>query len=313
MYETGSALRIPAKKSGLWTSCRWACSRFRATISLGSQRHPLLSPEPETNTLPARGRVLIMSTWQALLGRVTLFPAIPSGADIGTALEYYRRVWKSDPDNFNKQSQMVAPLGLSFAQGTASGISLTCSVNPTRIDFSITPPARSDGSLGLMQDTRQLHFMLTQIVTAFSEGDTIPVNRGACFVQFANAAGNYRKANEILLATIPEPYNVRLEDEEDFILQVNHPRLFGETKMNIITKWSTDRIQVLSLQASPVQTQMATVSQLLSEHIVSSIAFDNSNAPTSPLSNNSLSTILSEALSAFSAQKSECNLEIDGF
>jgi hypothetical protein len=253
-----------------------------------------------------------MASWKGQLGRITLFPAIPTGADVGSALDLYKRTWNSDPDSFQKQPQIGLPFVASIAQGTVSGLSIACSVNPIRIDLSITPPSSSD--FVLIEDTKLFHNVLSQVVQSVTENNTIRVNRAACFVQFACPAKNYQEANELIRTILPKQFTLQLADEEDFILQVNRPRQIDDVKMNYITKWAVDRLQILALQVlAPQAQQTPTMSKLLSEHIVGSVTFDNSNAATAPLSKERLATILGEAFRVVSEQQYEAHLGLEGF
>ena len=255
-----------------------------------------------------------MASWKAQLGRITLFPVIPTGADLGSALELYKRTWNSDPDNFQKQPQVGLPFAASTAQGTVSGFSIACSVNPIRIDLSITPPPSSDAKFILIENIKIFRDALAHIVQSITENNNTTVNRAACFVQFARVAKDYRDANDLIRTILPKQFAVELADEEDFILQVNRSRRIGDVKMNCIAKWSVDRLQVLSLQVlTPQAQQTSAMSQLLSEHIVSSITFDNSNVPAAALTKERLATILGEAFRVVSEQQHEAHLELEGF
>jgi hypothetical protein len=252
-----------------------------------------------------------MAGWKAQLGRITLFPVIPIGAEPGSALDLYKRTWKSDPDSFQKQPQAGLPFVPSTAQGADGGLSTSCSVHLIRIDFTITPPAQSQFTL--IEDIKLFHDALVQIVRSVSENNTSAVNRAACFVQFASLAKDYVEANEIIRSTIPEQYGgMKLGDEEDFILQINRKRQVDDVKMNYITKWSVDRVQFLTI--APLQPQQTVpMSQIVWEHIISSVTFDNSNVPAAVLTKERLTTILTQALAAVAKQQQETHLQLEGF
>ncbi len=162
-----------------------------------------------------------MAGWKAQLGRITLFPAIPMGADLGSALDLYKHTWKSDPDAYQKQPQAGLPFVPSTAQGTDNGLSISCSVHPIRIDLTVTPLAQQNLQFSLIEDTKLFRDALVRIVHSVSEHTTSAINRAACFVQFSSRAKDYVEANEIIASTIPEQYGgVKLTDEEDFILQI---------------------------------------------------------------------------------------------
>jgi hypothetical protein len=249
-----------------------------------------------------------MGTWKAQLGRITLFPTIPAGVNVLSALELYKSVWKFEPDSYQKQVQAGLP---SIAQGTVGGFSVSCSTHPVRIDFSITPPPGPE--LNLVEDTKLFHEALAQIVRASIEGNTTAVNRVACFVQFACKAKDYREANELVRTILPKQYTIPLTDERDFVLQINSPRPLEFFEMNYITKWAVDRVQILSFQVLSPQQQMSPTTQLVSEHIVPSITFDNSNVPAAALTKEHQITILQEAFRFVAEQQRAARLDLEGF
>jgi hypothetical protein len=253
-----------------------------------------------------------MGLWKALLGRVTLFPIIPTGTEAVSALDLYRRVWGSDPDVFQKQPPSGTLLVPSVAQGTQNGLSVSCLVQPVRIDLSITPQAQA--GFKLIEDTRLFHDALSGVVRTITNNNTIPTNRAACSAQFSCPAKDYHEANVFLSSSIPNQYKVALEDEEDFILQINRPRQIDDIKMNYITKWSADRLQVMSLQVVPPQGQAASaLGQLVSEYILANVTFDNSSAPAALLPNDRLHSVLEATLQSMSEQQREANLDLEGF
>jgi hypothetical protein len=253
-----------------------------------------------------------MGKWKAQLGRITLFPIIPAGADVSSAADLYKRVWASDPDNYQKQPQAGLPFAPSFAQGSYSGLIVSCSVHPIRIDFSLSPPTLGP-SLNLIEDTKQFHEVLARTIPSVVEATTTTVNRAACLAQFANVTANYRNANALMLKSLPTQYALRLSDEEDFILQLNRPRAVGELRMNFVTKWSVERLQVLSLQVGPGVIQSSGLNQLVSEHIVGTVLLDNNNSATARLSKDQLSFVLTEALRGVSDGQREAHLDLEGF
>jgi hypothetical protein len=261
-----------------------------------------------------RANVAGMAGWKPQLGRITLFPVIPTGSDLGSALDLYKRIWKSDPDGYQKQPQGGLPFVPSVANGNEDGLSISCSVHPIRVDLSITPPLQQTTQFSLIEDTTLFHGALARIIHSVIETNTIAVNRAACFVQLARVARDYAEANAVIRSTIPEQYgSVKLTDEEDFILQINRKRQLDDIKMNFTTKWTVDRVQFLTLMPVQAQQQNYPTAQLLSENIVSTVTFDNSNVPAAVLSKDQLATILDEALDAVSKQQQDARLGLEGF
>jgi hypothetical protein len=254
-----------------------------------------------------------MGNWQALAGRVTLLPAIPTGGEAPLALDFYRRVWGSDPDIFQKQTSSLVSAP-SIAQGTYKGLVVGCISQPLRIDLSIGPPSKQD--ISLIDDTKLFYEALALIVDKVTKDDDLPtINRAACFAQFSRKSKDYQEANALLSDTFPEEYEVHLTNEEDFILQINRPQMIGNTKMNHITRWSVDRMQVITLQQiqPPQTTQVSALTQLLSEHIIQQIAFDNSNATKGIMSKEDVRSVLNSSFQFISEQVRMTNLDVEGF
>ena len=97
-----------------------------------------------------------MTDWKALTGRISLFPGAPASG-LPSALELYKQAWGADPERFQTIPNALAP---TVAQGKGSGVGLSCSVHPTRIDFNITPPPPSSGEMNLefrlIEDTSRM-------------------------------------------------------------------------------------------------------------------------------------------------------------
>src|SRR5260221_3759195 len=190
-----------------------------------------------------------MSDWRALSARITLFsdPGSRSGADF-SALNLYTRIW-GDPDNFQKAPNPLSP---SQASGKRGPIAVACSAAPRRIDFNLSPPSDDQlTTLSLIEDTTQLHTELQRVALELGKGVVSSgVLRVALFVQFVTVKPTLAEANRTLALMIPERYRPDLTDEGDVILQINNARTssrLSDRKMNFITKWSVDRIQVLSI------------------------------------------------------------------
>jgi hypothetical protein len=204
------------------------------------------------------GAVTFMTNWKPLLGRITFLTSVPSvGNGTGlSALDLYKAVWQADPDNFQKQAPGVFPLS-SQAQGNINSLSVKCSVQPIRIDFTIAPIQSSAilKSIPLIDDPEKLKPEFARIIKALDHNKLkIVATRVACFVQLAHLISNFVDANKIITSILPEAYRLTLSGEEDFVLQINHPRQSGfspQLQMNFVTQWATNRLNLLTLLQGP--------------------------------------------------------------
>jgi hypothetical protein len=265
-----------------------------------------------------------MSEWKSSGGRITLFPAVVS-APPPSALELYRQVWGEEPDGFQKQANPLTP---SVAHGNHNGLKAGCFAQPARIDFNLTPSsspqheAQEGESFPLIEDTALLRSELLRIIDAVAQTAALnSVVRVALGVQFLALKPSFTEANAALTASIPKQYGIKVTDEEDFVFQVNRPytsRSTGGIKTNFITKWSVDRLQIMTLAvqvggpATSAQTP-ASGSQT-AQFIAASLNFDVNNVQTaSPLPNGQPASMLREALTAVAQMQQAVGLNIEGF
>jgi hypothetical protein len=264
-----------------------------------------------------------MSEWKSSGGRITLFPAVSSPPP--SALELYRQVWGKEPDGFQKQANPLLP---SVAHGNHNGLKAGCLAQPTRIDFNLTPgpsrqdEAQEDASFPLIEDTALLRDELSRIIDVVGHNASLsPVVRVALGIQFLALKPSSAEANAVLTASIPERYGVRITDEEDFIFQINQPyssRSAQGIRANFITKWSVDRLQILTFAlqtGGPITTAQipASGSQTV-QFIAASVNFDVNNVQTAiPLPNGQPASLLREALSAVAQMQQAVGLNIEGF
>ena len=248
-----------------------------------------------------------MADWKAQVGRISFFPVITSGAPFPLALEFYKKVWEADPDSFQKQPSSGIALAPSLAQGNHNGLSVSCTVTPARIDFNeYALRLTQETKVNLIEDTGNFRGELERIVRS-ADKFSIATGRVGCFAQFMSPAESFRDANMNVLSILPKRFKLELSDEEDFILQLNNPRRENGFILNLVTKWSVDRVRILNLEFGTGQTQ------LLSEHVVSSITFDNNNLPIASLTKEQINVVLNKALQEISTGLRDANLTLEGF
>jgi hypothetical protein len=222
-----------------------------------------------------------MSDWKALVGRVTLFPATPLSSSF-SALTLFKDIWAGEPDNFQKPTNPLMP---TIAQARRNGMSASCSVHAGRIDLSLDPSPNpgqiAQHPVAMIDDTVVFYRSLTQIINAI-KGNIIPglMARVALYLQFLKIGESFNEANKILTGVIPRTFGLTLSDEQDVIFQINKPRASTKVdsiKLNTLTKWSVERIQVFTVNVPapgmPVQT--VQVPQDIRNFIAPMVVFDN--------------------------------------
>jgi hypothetical protein len=263
-----------------------------------------------------------MSNWKALTGRITLFSGPLASGPLRPALDLFRQVW-GDPDNFQSSPNPLMP---SVAQGRRDNFTVSCAVQPTRIDFNLTPPvapASNDEAvpLSLIEETSQLRAELERIIGFIGEFVvTKSVARVGLFLHFLALMPNIAEANKALIDVMPERYRVGIVDEEDFIFQINRPakslKVEG-VRANRVTKWSVDRFQIFNVAISvnaPVVDTRNMPSQQIRDFIAASVTFDLNNVPAEePLSGGQQSSFLQECLNKTKEMQREFGLKVEGF
>lgn len=265
-----------------------------------------------------------MNDWKSSGGRVTLFPAAMSSPSL-SALELYRRVW-GEPDGFQKQANPLAP---SVANGNRGGLRAGCLAQPTRFDFNLTPPStkqeetQEDTSFPLIEDTSLLRAELLKIIDVVGQDSALnSVVRVALGIQFLTLKPSSAEANALLIAHIPKQYGVKVTDEEDFVFQINRPYLSRNAPgimTNFITKWSVDRLQILTFAVSAggpatASAQAPGPGSHTAEFIAASVNFDVNNTPTATkLSNGQPTSLLREALITIAQMQKAIGLNVEGF
>jgi hypothetical protein len=270
-----------------------------------------------------------MNQWKAAAGRIVLFPATPMFSSPPSAPGLYHSVWGDDPDSFQKQANPLAP---AIAIGKRGDMMAVCSIHPTRVDFSLSPATPSLGeteetekrSFPLIEDASQLCAELLAIIGVVSSGAISgQFNRVALNVQFFALTESLAEANKALTMVIPRQHGVKIADEEDFIFQINQPfpsRTADGIKMNSITKWSVDRLQVLTFAVQTGGAQgpgLASAASIMPQQVTftaASVSFDINNVPAeNPLSAANQSSLLREALTATAQAQQEIGLNVEGF
>lgn len=253
-----------------------------------------------------------MTDWKPFLGRVTLFPV--SGPSIlPSALDLFRKVFGGEPDNFQNAQSALAP---AVAAGKRGGVVVQCSVHPVRIDFNISPmpTTGSEQSVSLIEDVAQFRNQLENVIAAIQKGSiSQPVLRVALFKQSLSLQTGHIAANKAVKSIIPSRYGVKLNEEEDFIFQVNRPyssQTVNRMKLNSVVKWSVERIQLFSIAFPNAPTNVAVTGlprTQTSEFIAASVTFDDNNSPTeAPLNSAQQATLLRE----FQAKSNQLQTEM---
>lgn len=244
-----------------------------------------------------------MAEWKPFIGRFSFFP-MPTSTAVTSAHELYREIWGTEPDNYQRSQNALSP---ASASGKVGSMVVSCLVHPTRIDLNLTAAPTSDSQQGLpfIQDGDELRSEMRRIAKLVRNRPGEPqLSRVALFLQFLSPQKTISEGNKAAGSIIPEKYGLRIQDEEDFIFQINQPyasKFAAETRMNCITKWSVERIQLMTVNV-PSQG-MSAGEQLRSPRITvliaASVSFDINNSPAdTPLPAVKQSALLEEALEA---------------
>lgn len=212
----------------------------------------------------------------------------------------------------------------TIAQGKRGTLMAGCSAHPSRVDFTLTPPSSEDGlplaSFPVIVDTGMLNAELLRIVDAITRA-VQSVVRVAIGIQFLAVKPSSAEANSLIAGVIPSIYGVRITNEEDFIFQVNRPYVSSEAqgiKMNSITKWSVDRLQILTIAlpmgGSTVTPVPSSPRPQTEQFIAAVVNFDINSVPSeTPLATGQSSSLLSEALGTASRAQRTIGLNVEGF
>lgn len=258
-----------------------------------------------------------MSEWKAFNARITMFPNGPQ--PIPSALELYQRFW-GDPDGFEKPANPLMP---SVAHGKREAMVSSCLAHLTRIDFNLSPvigPGETGKpEINLIDDTGRLCMELKQIIKDIAGGVKVSsISRVALYLQFVVVRGNFVEANKTLTEVLPQLYRVNVTDEEDFIFQVNRPRKSGKVnsvKMNFITKWSVENVQMMVNLAAPTGGPFPVLAPApwTKSFLTASVSFDNNNFAERSLTTEEQSKLLDECLSEASRTQMSIGLKVEGF
>jgi len=220
-----------------------------------------------------------MSEWQALSGRITLFPSGPPTSPLPSAEDMFRKVWGIAPQMFQQQQNPLTP---GIAQGTRGQMNLNCLVHPSRVDVTLTPPIADTGELkvAFIEDTNELFAEFARIIDSVNTGPVpTPISRVGLSMQIATTVQGSEEGNNVVTQAMPEEYRVKLTNEEDFIFHVNRQRkseVIQNVTMNFISKWSVDNVQVFRMFPGTITFPAAPQMQTFK---VASLTLDYNNVP----------------------------------
>jgi len=264
-----------------------------------------------------------MNEWKSSGGRISLLPAAPVPSGLPSALDLYKQVWGDDPEGFQKPSN---PLAASIAQGNRNDLSLSCVVQPTRVDLAISPLTSfqdpAEAQFPLISEFGLLANELLRCIGAVGR-NLVPgsIFRAAIALQLVRICPDFVEANRVLTSVIPRNYGVTITNEQDFVFQVNRPYSTEiearPTIMNAVTKWSVDRLKIvtfgLSAQGPPTVAAMVTTHPATSEFISASMSIDNNNAPSeTALSSAAQAAVLNKALASAVLAIRNTGLQVEG-
>jgi hypothetical protein len=163
-----------------------------------------------------------------------------------------------------------------------------CLAHPSRIDFSLSPVLSEQSlTLPVIEDGKHFHDELSWLLETIGNGIAVGyVVRIAVFLHFVFIKQTYLDANREISKVIPAPYSPKITDEEDFVFQINQPRIsehVQNTKLNFITKWSVEGFQIATQQimvgALAGMPRNLSPTSTLPEQNAASVQFDNNSVP----------------------------------
>jgi len=260
-----------------------------------------------------------MSEWKAFVGKISLFPAGFSGPVVLSALDLFQRVWGPEVDSFQGATN---PLNPSVAQGRRDGLAVSCTAHPSRIDFSCAADqgqiVNAAEKIPTIDNVVNLRKCIETIMKAIDSGLTTgAISRIAVFVQFLRISKDREEANRNVVDILPDRFRLRLESEEDFMLQVNEPASVATVvgaRMNIITKWSVERFQLITFQLPSAGIFAGgQFSSNPEETLAASVSFDNNSVPSNtPISSHHQFLLLEGGFRDAIKKQSNFGLNVDG-
>ncbi|WP_109487505.1 hypothetical protein [Occallatibacter savannae] len=266
-----------------------------------------------------------MTEWKPLTARITFLPTsamFPAGA---SPLEMFRAIFLQDPQAFNKQTN---PLAASSAQGLIDGIkvNLVCAI--PRVDINFAPGAKpgadeDSSAFSTIESAPDLQKLLLKSIESVGGALSLRAARVAVAIQFVSLVSSVREANGIFQSVVPRQYSLKLEDEDDFVFQVNTPfvsKSVASVSLNFVRNWSTVRFQVLNFAVAanagypPVVFGDSSHAMGPQTSIGASVNFEVNNVPTlEPISIENQRLILLESLSTIQVGQRETGLNVEGF
>ena len=263
-----------------------------------------------------------MNEWKAITAGISLFPIMAPPRPQVSARDLFKRIWGREPNNFQSQMNSLIP---TSAQGIQGALAFNCISQPTRIDFTLTPAPTSGQppKVALIDDANVLRQELERIIESIGKDAELNyIWRVALNLHFIRVLPGVGEANRELMGVIPRKYGVTVTDEDDFVFQINRPYnalASQNTRLNIITKWSVERVQVISVavpvSGMPLGTETALPFPQIATFIAASVHFDNNNVPVQNRAFNGTdqAALLREALQKTQEMQREIGLNTGGF
>jgi len=260
-------------------------------------------------------------TWSILTVRLTLFPGPGPATNLPVVNELYKKTWGAPPETVQMPPNALAP---AMAQGRRGQVVVGCSVHPSRVDFNLqgnSPPLGEPVRLAVIEDPEAAREQIDNVLEFVRrEGLSDSVCRTGIYLHIVALTSDFSEANRIVLEAMPAQYRPHLTTEEDFTFQVNPLRpssAVNDVKMNFLTKWATNRFQVISL---PLQTMSAAPGAVpfnfpvTAEFIGGSITFDYNNVPINrSLGREQQISLLREAIAECSKEMKKIDTQFKGF
>lgn len=203
----------------------------------------------------AYGAVL---NWGAEVASVALFTQSTPNIPIAT---FFEKCFGQAPSNIHDSVQGAGRIG--SAGKIFNGLTHAILVAPGRVDVNLQPPESSSlpTSPPLITDVAAT----LEAVSNFAKtavGDVGPITRIAMNLRLASHHKTVEEANKKVLEILTA--KLLLNDEVDFIYQINSPKRIDGFNINRIIRWSVENVQMIAAPTVGAHN-MSTSQQVLNQ------------------------------------------------
>lgn len=213
--------------------------------------------------------------WQAESVAVSLF--VPSHPDMHIS-NIYREAFDREPTQTNENVQPIGRIGQAAA--ASNDRTRVLSLQPGRIDISLNGSDINFSPLTNHPPTLpNIEEAIDEAVRASSKvlKHTSHIQRTALNIRLVKYNKTTVEANREILSVLP--FKIRLEEETDFLLQVNKPSRVAGMAVNRIMRWSVENLQFVT-STSPLGGAFQYTPQTMQQYFSAILHMDFNTVPT---------------------------------